>query len=146
MADRDAAVAFRDDLATAKLLISAKADTKAANRYGVAPLSLACQNGSTAMVELLLEHGADPNTTLRGGETVLMTAARTGQVGPVLTNMADFIEEQNEVVIKSLTSLIEPLILISLGVIVGVMATSMFLPLFDLTASAGGTAGAGGTP
>jgi ankyrin repeat protein len=27
--------------------------------------------------------GADPNTTLRGGETALMTAARTGRVGPV---------------------------------------------------------------
>lgn len=71
---------------------------------------------------------------------------KTGQVGPVLTSMADFIEEQNEVVIKSLTSLIEPLILISLGVIVGLMATSMFLPLFDLTASAGGNGGAEVSP
>ena len=35
------------------------------------------------MVELLLEAGADPNTTLRGGETALMTAARTGKPGPV---------------------------------------------------------------
>lgn len=74
---------------------------------------------------------------------------RTGQVGPVLSNMADFIEEQNEVVIKALTSLLEPLILITLGAIVGVMAVSMFLPLFDLTASAGGTGGGpvgGGAP
>ncbi len=71
---------------------------------------------------------------------------RTGQVGPVLTNMADFIEEQNEVVIKSLTSLLEPMILITLGVIVGIMAVSMFLPLFDLTASAGGSGGAGASP
>jgi len=35
------------------------------------------------MVGLLLEAGADPNTKLRGGETVLMTAARTGKLGPV---------------------------------------------------------------
>ncbi len=75
----------------------------------------------------------------------LKSGERTGQVGPVLSNMADFIEEQNEVVIKSVTSLIEPLILITLGVVVGVMATSMFLPLFDLTASAGG-GGGGGAP
>jgi ankyrin repeat protein len=34
-------------------------------------------------VELLLERGASPNTTLRGGETALMTAARTGKPGPV---------------------------------------------------------------
>jgi ankyrin repeat protein len=32
---------------------------------------------------LLLDEGADPNTALPGGETVLMTAARTGKPGPV---------------------------------------------------------------
>src|SRR6266545_7898708 len=73
--------AYHDDLETAKLFVSANAN--ATNRYGVTPLSLACQNGSMAMVELLLAQGADPNTALRGGETVLMTAARTGKVGPV---------------------------------------------------------------
>lgn len=74
----------------------------------------------------------------------IKSGERSGQVGPVLSSMADFIEEQNEVVIKSLTSLVEPLILITLGVVVGLMATSMFMPLFDLTASAGG--GGGGAP
>jgi ankyrin repeat protein len=73
--------AYLDDLETAKLLVSANAN--ATNRYGVTPLSLACQNGNTAMVEFLLAQGADANTTLRGGETVLMTAARTGKPGPV---------------------------------------------------------------
>ena len=54
----------------ANCLLDAGANVKAENRYGVTPLSLACQNGNTALVELLLEAGADPNTTLRGGETV----------------------------------------------------------------------------
>ena len=45
--------AHRDDLETAKLLVDAGADVKAANRYGVTPLSLACTNGNEAMVELL---------------------------------------------------------------------------------------------
>ena len=58
----------------------AGADVKAANRYGVTPLSLACTNGDGAMVKLLLEAGADANTALPGGETALMTAARTGKV------------------------------------------------------------------
>jgi ankyrin repeat protein len=49
---------------------------------------LACQNGNASIVELLLEHGADPNTTSRGGETVLMTAARTGKPGPVKALLA----------------------------------------------------------
>ena len=47
--------AYHDDLETAKLLVRAGANVKAANRYGVTPLSLACTNGNAAMVELLLE-------------------------------------------------------------------------------------------
>ena len=80
--------AYHDDLETAKLLVDAKADVKAANRYGVTPLSLACTNGNEAMVELLLDAGADPNARLRGDETPLMTAARTGKLGPVKALLA----------------------------------------------------------
>jgi ankyrin repeat protein len=80
--------AYRDDLKTARLLVEARADVRAANRYGVTPLSLACTSGGAPMVELLLGAGADPNTTLRGGETALMTAARTGKLGPVRALLA----------------------------------------------------------
>ena len=69
-------------------------------------------------------------------------AERTGQVGPVMSSMADFLDEENEVIVKSLTSLVEPLILITLGLVVGFVAVSMFLPLFDLTSTAGGGGGA----
>jgi type II secretory pathway component PulF len=46
------------------------------------------------------------------------------------------LDEENEVVVKSLTSILEPVILIGLGILVGFIAVSMFLPLFDLTAMA----------
>jgi len=39
---------------------------------------------------------------------------------------------------KSLTSIIEPMILIVLGFMVGCVALSLFMPLFDLTAATGG--------
>ncbi|HKQ37252.1 MAG TPA: ankyrin repeat domain-containing protein [Verrucomicrobiae bacterium] len=74
---------YADDFRTVKALVETGADVNATNGYGVAALSLACQNGDTEIVELLLEHGANPNTALRGGETALMTAARTGKPGPV---------------------------------------------------------------
>lgn len=61
---------------------------------------------------------------------------QSGQVGPLLLHIAEFLEEENEVVVKSLTSLIEPVILLLLGILVGFIALSMFMPLFDLAAMA----------
>ena len=74
----------------------------------------------------------------------IRSGERTGQIAPVLLSVADYLDEDNEVLIRSLTSIIEPLILIGLGLIVGGMAISMFLPLFDLTAAAAGPGGPGG--
>jgi type II secretory pathway component PulF len=69
--------------------------------------------------------------SLRSGE-------RSGQTAALLLNLADFLDEENEVVIKSLSSVMEPLILIVLGGVIGFIAVSMFLPLFDLTAATQG--------
>ncbi len=66
------------------------------------------------------------------------TGERTGRIGMMLGNVADFLEEENEATLKALSAIIEPLLLVTLGIVVGGIATSMFLPLFDLTASAGG--------
>lgn len=65
------------------------------------------------------------------------TGERTGRMGMMLGNVADFLEEENEATLKALSAIIEPLLLVTLGIVVGGIATSMFLPLFDLTASAG---------
>ena len=43
------------------------------------PLYLACVNGNADMIGRLLDAGADPNAVDAGGETALMTAARTGR-------------------------------------------------------------------
>ena len=69
---------------------------------------------------------------MRSGES-------SGKVAPSLLTMSDMLDEENEVLIKSLTGVLEPMILLGMGVLVGFMALSIFLPLFDLTAmSAGG--------
>ena len=66
-------------LSLVRALLTAGAQVRAANRYGVTPLALAAINGSASMVDLLLKAGADPNAASGEGETVLMAAARTGQ-------------------------------------------------------------------
>ncbi len=62
-------------------------------------------------------------------------AEKSGRLGSVLMSVADHLDEDNELVVKSLTSIIEPVILIVLGIVVGFVAISMFLPLFDLTSA-----------
>jgi type II secretory pathway component PulF len=64
----------------------------------------------------------------------IRSGERSGQMHALLHNIAEFLEDDNEVTIRSLTSIIEPVILIGMGILVGLMAVSMFMPLFDLTA------------
>ena len=68
-----------DDPAMVRALLQAGA-THAANRYGTTPLELAAEIGNPRVIEALLETGADAKGATVEGETVLMTAARTGKV------------------------------------------------------------------
>ncbi len=67
----------------------------------------------------------------------IKSGEETGNIGTTLLNIAGYLDEDNEVIIKSLTSIIEPIILVVLGIIVAIIALSMFLPLFDLTSMTG---------
>lgn len=49
------------DLAKVQELLAAGADVNAGNRYGATALAYACDKGHTAVVNLLLERGANPN-------------------------------------------------------------------------------------
>ena len=60
----------------------------------------------------------------------------TGQMATLLLSIADFLDEENDTTVRSLTTIIEPIILIGMGVCVGFVAVSMFLPMFDLTSMA----------
>ena len=57
---------------------------------------------------------------------------RTGALEGMLTKIADFYEDQVDATVSSLTSLIEPLLIVFLGLVIGFIAISMFLPLFKM--------------
>jgi type II secretory pathway component PulF len=64
----------------------------------------------------------------------IQSGEQSGQIDRLLLNIAGFLDEENETILRSLTSIIEPMILVITGILVGLIAVSMFLPLFDLTA------------
>jgi type IV pilus assembly protein PilC len=56
----------------------------------------------------------------------------TGKIDTMLEKMADFWDEEIEAMLDALTSLIEPLLIVFLGLVVGGIVISMFLPIFKL--------------
>lgn len=57
---------------------------------------------------------------------------RTGALEGMLVKIADFYEDQVNAMVAGLTSLIEPLLIVFLGVVVGFIVISMFLPMFKM--------------
>ncbi len=57
---------------------------------------------------------------------------KTGALESMLTKIADFYEDQVNTAVAGLTSLIEPLLIVFLGVVVGFIVISMFMPMFKM--------------
>ena len=56
----------------------------------------------------------------------------TGALDAMLDRVAEFYEEQVEASIKALTSILEPIMIIMIGAIVGFIVIAMYMPLFEL--------------
>lgn len=68
---------------------------------------------------------------------MLAVGEETGQIDKILVKVADFYEEEVETVIDSLSSIIEPLMIIVLGSIVGLIAASVMGPIASLSKNIG---------
>lgn len=62
----------------------------------------------------------------------------TGNVDGMMNKIADFYDAESEATVAALTSLIEPILIVFLGVVVGGIVMAMFLPIFQLGVVAGG--------
>jgi type IV pilus assembly protein PilC len=56
----------------------------------------------------------------------------TGELEAMLSKIADFYEDEVDTAISALTSIIEPIMMMGVGVMVGIIVISMYLPMFKL--------------
>jgi type IV pilus assembly protein PilC len=64
---------------------------------------------------------------------MISAGEQTGKIDTMLEKMADFWDEEIEATLNALTSLIEPLLIVVLGTIVGGIVIAMFMPIFKLS-------------
>lgn len=63
---------------------------------------------------------------------LMATGEESGQLDAMLLKSSEFYDRQVDAAVDSITSLIEPLLIVTVGVIVGVVVVTMFLPIFYL--------------
>jgi type IV pilus assembly protein PilC len=61
----------------------------------------------------------------------------SGSLDAMLGKVADFYEEEVDEAVANISSLMEPLIMVFLGVIIGALVVAMYLPIFKLGAVVG---------
>jgi type II secretory pathway component PulF len=63
------------------------------------------------------------------------TGEQSGKLGESISYVADVLDEENLELLSATTKLIEPAVLIVMGLVAGGVAISLFLPLFDMTSA-----------
>ena len=63
---------------------------------------------------------------------MLITGEKTGRLGPMMERVSAYYQEQHRTIINSMKSLIEPVLIISLAVIVGGILLSVIIPMFSM--------------
>lgn len=69
---------------------------------------------------------------------MLQAGEKTGKVDEMMDSIANFYDDEVETMLDGLTSLLEPLLMVFLGVIIGGLVLCMFLPIFKMGEVVGG--------
>ena len=64
---------------------------------------------------------------------MIAVGEQTGKVDEILSKLADFYESQSELKVKALTTAIEPIIMVIMGVGVGFLVMAVIMPIYQLT-------------
>ena len=85
------------------------------------------------MAEPLAESGVFPGMVVQ----MIAVGESTGALDQMLGKIADFYDEEVDVAVDALTSLMEPVMLVLLGGMVGYFLVAMYLPIFNLASVVG---------
>jgi len=85
------------------------------------------------MADPLAETGAFPSMVVQ----MIAVGESTGAMDAMLQKIADFYEEEVDTAVAALTSLLEPIMMVGLGVLLGGMIIAMYLPIFELAGNVG---------
>jgi type IV pilus assembly protein PilC len=75
------------------------------------------------------KHPIFPSMVIR----MITAGEQTGKIDNMLERISDFLDEEIETVLSGLTAMIEPILIVFLGVVIGGMVICMFLPIFKLS-------------
>lgn len=107
-------------------IVSRTSGNKTVER-GVIEAKKSIAEGQT-LAEPLDETGVFPPMVIH----MISIGEATGALDAMLSKIADFYDDEVDVAVDSLTSMIEPLMIVFLGVIVGGLVISMYLPIFSI--------------
>ncbi len=79
--------------------------------------------------QALSKHPIFPNMIIR----MITAGEQTGKIDNMLERIADFLDEEIETTLSGITALIEPILIVFLGVVIGGMVICMFLPIFKMS-------------
>jgi len=83
------------------------------------------------IAEPLAESGVFPGMVCQ----MINVGEATGALDTMLNKIADFYEEEVEVAVAGITSLIEPFIIVFLGIVVGGLVVALYLPIFTMSSA-----------
>lgn len=94
-------------------------------RYGIA-------EGRT-MADPMLESGVFPSMVCQ----MIFVGESTGALDAMLGKIADFYDDEVDQAVENLTAAIEPMMMVFLGVVIGGLVVSMYLPIFKMASALG---------
>ncbi len=88
----------------------------------------------TKLSEPLSEGGLFPNMVV----SMVAVGEQTGALDEMLLKVSDFYEDEVDMAVATVLSMIEPIMIVTIGSIVGFIVIAMYMPVFDMASLVGG--------